>query len=92
MGRLRHPNVALLIGACSLEPGRRLLIMEHLPMTLYDALHAQAGAGAEPAWAMLKDVAAALAYTHARLIIHRDVKPDNFLVGRLGPPTPFLWH
>lgn len=47
-------------------------IINHKPLPLPDAL------------SLIKDVAAALDYAHARHIIHRDIKPNNILVDNEG--------
>ncbi len=81
--RLRHPNIITVrdVGrtdgitwvAMDLVPlnlARRLQVMPYLPET--DVVRVGL------------DVAAALAVAHADNVIHRDIKPDNILIGTTG--------
>jgi serine/threonine protein kinase len=83
MTHLRHPNIVLLMGACT-EPGNLMIITEMMPkgdvssiihnsnskLSLLKKLH------------MAKDVAQGMNWLHCSNppIIHRDVKPTNLLV------------
>jgi serine/threonine protein kinase len=82
---LRHPHCVQLLGHCS-SPQNPCIVFEHLPFTLHGVLH---GGGAavidrKRALSFALDIARALAHLHSRrpAVIHRDVKPANFLVDR----------
>ncbi len=79
---LRHPNCVLLIGY---TPDPNALIFEFLDMgSLHDLLHSR-GRRIEPRHTdhVIESVANGLLYLHQQQpqILHRDVKPDNVLVG-----------
>ena len=58
------------------------LIMEYCPK---GALNKQVGKLTEQeVWKVLHDVAAGLAYLHAKEIVHQDIKPDNILLDENG--------
>ncbi len=78
---LRHPHVVRTL-AVEEGAGVTALVSTYVAGgTLRAALRAAAEAGV--AWPydrvarVLRDVASALAYAHARRIVHRDVKPEN---------------
>jgi len=81
---LRHPNVLGLFGYFY-DKSRVYLILEYAPGgELYKELK-RVGTFEEPAAAAyIAQLCSALGYCHRRSVIHRDVKPENLLIGLDG--------
>ncbi|HWZ59512.1 MAG TPA: protein kinase [Gemmatimonadaceae bacterium] len=78
--RLQHPHIVPLLAAGEAD-GVPFFTM---PFIQGDSLRARVARGGElpvtEAVRILREVASALAYAHARGVVHRDIKPDNVLV------------
>lgn len=83
MGRLRHPNVILYMGACTKEP-HFCIVTELLPGgSIYDVLHTRrARFDMKLALYFAKQTALAINYLHMSTpqIVHRDLKTENLLL------------
>lgn len=87
LAQLSHPNLITLFDASLAQGETAFLVME-----LVDgpnlAARLREGALPEPQARVLgEQVADALAYVHARGMVHRDVKPANILLGTDGSAT-----
>lgn len=84
MRELHHPNIVRLL---DVWPSRRgiALVFEYMETDLERVIRDRAvlltGADVK---AYLRMVLAGLAHCHARWVVHRDVKPDNFLLASSG--------
>jgi len=81
LSRLRHPNVVLLMGACT-SPPNLCFITEFLAGgSLYDALHSKKLQMNMTLFKKLaRDIAQGMNYLHRKKIIHRDLKSLNLLL------------
>jgi len=86
LARVSHPNVVRIID-CGVQNGTYFMTMELMPGgTLTDRLEAgelRVGEAVE----IIKKVASALAWSHGKDLIHRDVKPANVLFSEDGSPV-----
>lgn len=84
LSNLEHPSIAGILDGGVLADGRPYLVLEYvdgLPITRYcddNGLDIRARVG------LLVQVLDALAHAHRHLVVHRDVKPANILVGAEG--------
>ena len=84
LARLSHPAIAGIIDIGSDAQQRPWIAMEYvdgLPIDRYCDSHRL---GIEARLRLFLHVAAAVAFAHARLVVHRDIKPGNILVDREG--------
>ena len=81
---LEHPNIARLYDAGITGAGRPYLAMEFVDGVPIDVFAAQRALSVREKLALFQQVANAVAYAHARLVVHRDLKPGNILVTREG--------
>jgi ankyrin repeat protein len=83
---LVHPHIARLLDGGTTEDGRPYFVMEYIdgrPVNDYCAAHDL------PVRARLElfcQVCRAVHFAHQKRVLHRDVKPDNILVGADGAP------
>ena len=83
-GRLSHPNIVKVFNVGKTASGRYYFTMELVKgSTLTQKI---AGLSIRDAARMFYEIADALDYSHRRGIIHRDIKPDNILIGQDGEP------
>ena len=81
---LAHPHIARLYDAGLDRAGRPWLAMELVEGLTIDAYCDQAGLGVPERIALLLQACDAVAHAHARLVVHRDLKPHNIVVARDG--------
>jgi eukaryotic-like serine/threonine-protein kinase len=84
MKAISHPNVATVIEAGETEEGVPFLAMEALLGESLGEYVRREAIPLDTALILLRQAAAGLGAAHRAGIVHRDVKPDNFLL--LGPP------
>lgn len=84
LAMLTHPHIARLYDIGCTDSGAPYLVMEHVEgdNLLAYADHHQLGLRQRAA--LFRQVVAAVQHAHGRLVLHRDLKPDNILVDAEG--------
>ncbi|HET7371924.1 MAG TPA: serine/threonine-protein kinase [Gemmatimonadaceae bacterium] len=82
--QLSHPNIVPIYNVDEADGGGLVyFVMSYIDGESLGVRLAREGAWpVDRAVRVLRDVADALAYAHARGVIHRDIKPDNILIDR----------
>jgi serine/threonine-protein kinase len=80
LATLEHPNIARLYDAGVDELGRPFMAMEYVEGQGIDRYCTERRLTVEQILPLILQVARAVAHAHARLVVHRDLKPGNILV------------
>jgi serine/threonine protein kinase len=84
-GKLSHPGVVTVHDLVKDDSGQPHIVMEFVDgTTLTRMLAEQAAVAFERAVEIGIELAQALDYAHERGLVHRDIKPDNIIIGRDG--------
>jgi serine/threonine-protein kinase len=79
---VQHPNVVPAVDFGKLEDGSYFLALEYVEGTpLKDVIEKEAPLSVERALRIARQIASALAAVHDKGIVHRDIKPQNVLLG-----------
>ncbi len=84
LAALEHPNIARLYDAGVTSSGRPYLAMEFVDGQPIDQFAGARNLTVEARLRLFLQVAQAVAHAHARLVVHRDLKPTNILVTHAG--------
>jgi tetratricopeptide (TPR) repeat protein/tRNA A-37 threonylcarbamoyl transferase component Bud32 len=103
-GGLEHPGIVPVYGLGRYDDGRPYYAMRFIRgKSLKEAIarfHASGGPGHDPGRRALEmrqllgrfiGVCNAIAYAHSRWVLHRDIKPDNILLGPFGETLVVDW-
>lgn len=89
IGSLDHPNVIALHDLCVDENDQLFYSMKRIDGTSWN--HQIADRSVEENLSILLRVADAIRYSHSRGLVHRDLKPDNVMLGRFGEALVADW-
>ncbi|MEK8030608.1 protein kinase [Ideonella sp. DXS29W] len=81
---LDHPNIARIYDAGVTAEGQPFLALEYVEGERLDHHVLRLGLDTRQRIALFLQVTAAVAHAHARLVVHRDLKPGNILVTPQG--------
>jgi eukaryotic-like serine/threonine-protein kinase len=84
LASLEHPRIARLYDAGVTAEGRPWLAMERVEGVPIDVYAAEHRLSVEQRLKLFVQVADAVAHAHARLVIHRDLKPGNIFITHSG--------
>ncbi len=89
LARLEHPGIVPVHDAGTLPDGRAFYCMKYVEgQTLGEAL---AGKGLSDRLRLLQRIAEPVEFAHASGFIHRDLKPDNIMIGSFGEVLVMDW-
>jgi serine/threonine protein kinase len=80
LATLTHPNIGVILDGGETEDGRPFIVMEYVEGQPITAASAARGLGVRQKIDLFRSVCSAVHHAHQKLIIHRDIKPDNVLV------------
>lgn len=86
LATLQHVNIAHLVDAGAGVDGMPFLAMEYVDGERIDRWCDARGLSLRERIGLFLKVCAAVEYAHGQLVIHRDLKPPNILVGANGEP------
>jgi WD40 repeat protein len=84
LANLEHPGIARLIDGGSLPGDLPYLVMEHVDGLPIDQYCRERALGLAARLGLFLEVCDAVQYAHQNLVIHRDIKPGNIFVDRMG--------
>ncbi|MCR4315769.1 MAG: serine/threonine protein kinase [Planctomycetes bacterium] len=85
IARLRHPNIVT-VHHVGIYGGLHYITMDYIPGSAMSELLEIAPFPVRRALQLIRPIASALGYAHARKIIHRDVKPGNIILANETRP------
>lgn len=86
LASLTHPNIARLLDGGTTPQGQPYLVMEYLDGVPIDRYCREQRPDSAALLRLLIPVCEAVAYAHAHLVVHCDLKPSNILVRADGRP------
>lgn len=86
LGKLKHPAIARLYDAGTLEDGTPWFVMEYVEGKRLVEYCQEATRTGDELIQLFRQVCAAVQYAHGQEIIHRDLKPSNIMVDEQGTP------
>ena len=84
LAQLEHPNIARLLDGGHAQNGRAWMAMEFVDGETLDVWCRRAKPSLAERIGLFTQVCSAVAFAHASLVIHRDLKPGNILVTATG--------
>jgi len=92
LAKLIHPGIMRVLDF-GIDGNNPYLIMDYAPGGTLRSRHPKGtGIPLPTVVEYVKQIGGALQYAHDRKLIHRDVKPENMLIGRNGDPAQRFWH
>ena len=86
LARMTHPNVARILDGGTTGAGHPYLVMEYVDGVPLDAYAKRERLDVPARLALFAKVCDGVQEAHRHLVVHRDLKPDNILVGADGEP------
>ncbi len=86
LANLEHSGIGRLIDGGVAEDGRPFLVMEHVDGVPIDVFAREKKLSREAVLRLFLKVCDAVSHAHGRLVLHRDIKPNNILVTADGTP------
>src|SRR5579883_2253486 len=90
-GRLEHPNIVPVYELGRSAEGRLYLAMKLVRGEAFSAVLKRGDVPLRRLLEILMAIADALAFAHSRNVIHRDLKPDNVMIGEFGEVQVMDW-
>lgn len=86
LAELDHPGIAKLLDGGETADGQPFLVLEYVEGETLHAAVARQQLDLRARVTLVERIAEAVAHAHQRLVVHRDLKPNNVMVTRDGTP------
>jgi eukaryotic-like serine/threonine-protein kinase len=84
LARMDHPGIARILDGGETPDGRAFMVMEFVDGQSIDTYARSKGLGRDEKLRLFTLLCQAVGHAHGRLVLHRDIKPDNVLVDDQG--------